>query len=311
LRGHWTRDIACAASAVPLDDAAAVVVQAMLGGASEFRAKAYVVEGPRGVVGVLAVGRLCFDRWMAAPWLADEEASPLLAEAIDTSAACCAVGPEEVLMPMAPHLKRGRYGIRSVFFFVRQTGLEAFAGRRAGATSLVEGPGGLRLPPPDPRVRLARGPDVPAIIHIVGRRGPDYLPTRWRARRYVARLASAERVLVAEAGSKVVGVIWAEFRAPRFEMWGGLSVLPEAWHHGLSWPLAFEALRQSETSGRTFCATFGVGNTMLSRKRLAKHPDSKPWSIFALKPRVRFRGQRRARALLERVEGARENILSD
>lgn len=307
----WCRPSPRLLDAVPVEAYDAVVVQAFLADRSrEFRARVFLAYGASGqVAGMVAVGRICFDRWLAAPWLFDEEAAPALARAIDASPAAGVVGPERVLRPLAPHLRRGRLARHSPFFPIRDLELHEFASRRHNDLRPVEGPRGLRLPPLDPRVREATADDVAPIMDIMGETGYDYVPTRARARRYVRQLVARHRVLVAEVGTRTVGMIWIEFRSPRWDMWSGLRVHPSALRSGLSWALVFEAIRRSEMEGRTFCCMVADTNTMIRQSYLRSHPEVRNWYTFVLRPRTVFRGQRRVRGLVEWMEGRRENAL--
>ena len=290
------------------------MVGALLAGTAEFRTRTFIATDSRGkLAGVVAVGRVCPDRWLAAPWLFDHGASPLVGGAIDTSRAVGVIGPQSHVLALEGHLSRKSFRQLLPFVAVRAKELEEASARRVGAglaLARVPGPTGLRLPPPDPRVRAAVPGDVAVLMELIGDVGWDFVPTRLRARRYLRGLVDRRRVLVAVVGERPVGLIWAEYRSQRWDFWGGLRVDVRAWRHGLSWPLAFEAMRASEEAGRTFCCVISPTNTMKPFGYFKSLSAVDDWCVMALRPRELFRGQNRLRAVVERLEGTRDNGLT-
>ena len=300
---------------LPGENEHTVAVHAMMTGAAEFRTRALVVTRPDGeVAGITTLGRVCLDRWLAAPWFFDDGVAETVGRAIDVSRASAIIGPERFVRALEPYVDRKSFGRSYPFFAVRAKEVSEFGARynKGGAAVLqpVPGPAGLQLPPPDPRVRLATRADLDSLMALIGDVGFDFLPTRRRARRYLAALVDRGRVLAADIDGRAVGLIWAEFRSPRWELWGGLRVDIKALRYGVSWPLAFEATRASEQSGRTFCCMIGPRNTMKRLSYFNSHPDIDKWFVMTLRPRKWFKGHNRLRLAVERLEGARENALT-
>ncbi|GEM_PF-4779868 len=308
----WAKLSAELMASLPPDDPGTVAARAFLSDPLwQGRSRVAVVRGSgRELGGLVVLGRPCWDRWLAAPWLLCPAAAPALAAAIDRSPAWGVLGPTAVLEPVGNHLHRVYRYQDPLFFCVTASNLAPFLARKGFEVAPVPGPSGLSLPVPDPRVRVAGPADEEAVMALMAARGYDYMPTRYRARHYLRELLGRGRVLVGDSGGKVAGVIWSELRAARWEMWGGLRVHPRAWAQRLSWALVTEAMRRSEEAGRSFCATLGPANTMVSARAISEHPDATRWYLFILRPPTRLPGQRALRAVLERAEGRRPNALT-
>jgi hypothetical protein len=118
-------------------------------------------------------------------------------------------------------------------------------------------PGGL-----DPRTRIARVEDVPAIVALYERFELEMLPHGRALAGAVEGLVRRLRVAVAVEDGEVLGVIRSEARTRRWDWWSGHSVPPEHRGRGLGRALENQAWALSSTAGRRGAAAVAPSNPM-------------------------------------------------
>jgi N-acetylglutamate synthase-like GNAT family acetyltransferase len=253
--------------------------------------RAWVVDGPRGVAAVLVVDRLCFDRWFAWPVLFDAEAAAVVAELVDSSRAWAAEGAEADVVPLIPSLRRGaREAVLLPFF---------------EGTRLVDEATPDSV---DHRTRIATRSDLDRLVDLYRGWELGMVPTVPRLRRYLRVQIGRGPVIVLEERGRLLAAAYAEARSERYMSWTGLTVHPEHRGRGLGPALFALAALIAKQSGLQVCTVWSRSNEVRIKPRRVTRMvggyEIGTWAHLALgPPRKRVRGEFRARALLERLEG--------
>ena len=253
--------------------------------------RAWVVEDGADICGVVVVARLCRDRWYATPAVVDVAAGPLLASAVDASPAWEVTGGAAHVAALAPHLRRTRSSVE-----VDLVG----AGPMSG--DFLE---------QDPRCRQAGMADVDALVEVYAGFELEETPTRPRLRAFLARTLRHRPVVVLEEDGRIAAAIRCEFRSDRFDLWSGMTILPAFRGRKLYGPINNLASALTLGSGRGTCGTIAATNRMSpeGHPQAVNHLDAifrRPWAVVRLQSPAQWPGARRARALVERVEGRLE-----
>ena len=276
--------------AAPLEPAATRLLAEVTRYGLDAPNRVLVADGPDGLNGVLVLTRRCADRWHAGVAVTDAEAGPLLAGAIDRSAARLVYGTPHHLRHVLGHMRRQGDVVTQPFHW----STEPVAGAEL-----------------DPRVRLATPDDLDVLMAIYDGFEEREIPTRPRLRRFLQLALVETDVLVAEVDGQPAGAMRCDWATSTFSLWWAQTVLPAYRGLGLGNALFFSAMAVDAERGRRPCAVFGASNPIRVlegqswdhvRDQTEDHREAE-WMTARLGPRRSSLPVRAARWAWESAEG--------
>jgi N-acetylglutamate synthase-like GNAT family acetyltransferase len=253
--------------------------------------RAWLIEGSEAPGAVLVVDRICFDRWLAWPVLFDLRAAPVVAELVDASRAWLLEG-------VAAHVEP------CVEFLTRIRGEPEFDPFFEGSV-LVDQADRANV---DKRTRVAEPADLDRVLDLYREWELAIIPTVPRLRRHLRDRIEHGPMIVLEIRGRVVAATYVGARSDRFLVWTGLTVEPEYRGRGVGARLFPLGALITKRAGCQAAMVWSTTNEMRVKPRRVERMigdyEIAEWAIVNLgAPKRRFRGERRARALIERLEG--------
>lgn len=252
--------------------------------------RVWISKQGQALAGALLVKRISPGRWFASVLIVEPTAAAGLARLIDRSPATQLVAWSEDADPILPFLRR--------------------AGRVTLNPGGVIAPGIISPPEPDPRCRLATADDLSEVVDVYRGYELEAIASLRQVRSSLEPLVLAGRAVVVEADNRIVGCIRADAVSPSYVFWGSQTVLPGFRGQGLSWALIEWAWAEAARSGRGLIWEQASSNPMpladiVTRDLEPGRYELGSWAEVRLRPRIEFRGHRRLRRLLRRINGRR------